>query len=63
MSDKDVMESFENAWRALAKQYTKYPDETMKNAMNLLSNMIGRVKSEVKKSHEERQITIDEWLE
>ncbi len=63
MKDTDVIDSFHNAWMALARQYDKYPDEKIRDAMNLLSKMIGEVESKVKESHEEKQITIDEWLE
>lgn len=30
--------------------------------MNMLARIIGRVKVEVEKSHEQKQITIEEWI-
>lgn len=62
MTDREVVESFDNAWRALARRYQKYPDEGTRCALNLLSKMIREVKSEVEESHREKQITIDEWI-
>lgn len=63
MTDRQVIESLDNAWRALEKRYGKYPDNGIRHGMNLLAKIIGQVKSEVEKSHEERQITIEEWME
>ena len=60
MSDMEVVESFNNAWRALARTDI---DETQRVAMNMLARMISKVKSEVEESHREHQITVDEWLE
>lgn len=60
MSDIEVIESINNAWRALAKTNL---DETQRVAMNMLARMIGKVKSEVEESHREYQITVDEWIE
>lgn len=63
MTDREVIESFNNAWRALCKQYRKYPSGEVQSALNMLNKIIGKVESEVEESHLERQITIDEWLE
>lgn len=57
----EIIECFDNAWRALAKSYQNSPDETLRNAMNLLSRIIGEVKIELKKSAPE-QLTIDDWI-
>ena len=62
MTDRDVVESFNNAWRALAKQYSRCPDESIKDALNLLSKIIGKVNTEAEESHRETQITIEEWI-
>lgn len=62
MKDTDVITSLNNAWRALAKIYYNGPNEEMRHAMNLLAKIIGEVESEGKKSHEEKQITVDEWI-
>ncbi len=62
MTGKEVMESFNNAWRALAKQYTDHPDENIRCAMNLLAKMIGKVESQASRSRKEGQVTLDEWL-
>lgn len=63
MTDKEIMESFENAWRALARQYQKYPDESTRCGLNLLSKIIRQVKSEVEDAKRNGQVTIDEWID
>lgn len=63
MSDMEVIECFNNAWRAMAKHYIDSPDEVMRNAMNLIAKIIGKVESQVKASHEVKQMTVDEWIE
>ena len=62
MTDKEVVESFNNAWRAMCKQYRKYPTQELQTALNMLGHIIGNVKSEVEKSHRNRKITLDEWI-
>ena len=62
MTDREVVESIQNAWLALGEQYRKHPDEAMRCAMNLLANIINKVEAEVKKAHKEGQITIEEWI-
>lgn len=62
MTDKEVVESFDHAWRALARQYAKNRDDGIRCGMNLLARIIGKVKTEVEESHREKQITIDEWI-
>ena len=56
MADMEVIESLDNAWRTLARQYTKYPDEGIRCGMNLLAKVIAKVRSEVEESHREKQI-------
>lgn len=62
MTDIEVVESFKNAWITMCRQYRKNPNKEMKIALNMLGRIIGIVEIEVKKSHINRQITIDEWL-
>ena len=63
MTDREVIESFNNAWRALCKQYKEYPRADIQSALNMLGRIIGEVESEVEKSHREGQITLKEWIE
>ena len=67
MTDIEVLESLDNAWRALNKVYNNNPDENIRWVTNFLAKIIGEVKTEVKRSHEkekrkEGQITIEEWI-
>lgn len=65
MTDVEVIESLNNSWRALVKQYSCRPDESTRNALNMLAKIIDKVEHEVKeskKSKKEHQITIDEWI-
>lgn len=62
MTDKEVVESLNNAWRALGRQYQKCPDEGIQCGLNLLAKIVGQVRSEVEESHREKQITIEEWI-
>lgn len=62
MTDTEVVESLNNAWRAMCKQYGKKPDETMRWAINIVSRVIAKVQYEVEQSHITRQITIEEWM-
>lgn len=62
MTDLEVVESLDNAWRALCMQYREYPDQGVQMALNMLSRIINQAEREVRESHREHQITIDEWL-
>lgn len=62
MTGKEVIESLDNAWRALTRQYDKNPDEGTRCGMNLLAKIIGIIKTEVEESNKEKQITIEEWI-
>lgn len=62
MTDTEVVESLDNAWRALARQYERYRDDGIRCGMNLLAKVIGKVRSEVEESHREKQITVEEWI-
>lgn len=65
MKDTDVIESLNNAWRALCRRYNDihYRNETTRNALNLLSGIIGEVERQVKESNTAKQMTIEEWLD
>lgn len=63
MTDREVIESFDNAWRAMCRQYRKNPTQELQSALNMLGRILSKVKTEVEKSHREGQITIGEWLE
>ena len=39
MTGKEVIESLDNAWRALTRQYDKNPDEGTRCGMNLLAKI------------------------
>lgn len=67
MTDTEVVESFENAWRALVKLYDNNPTEETRVALNMLSKIIGQVKSEVQAQKEEKQkehrrIELEQWI-
>lgn len=69
MTDKQVVECIDNSWRALACIYTKHPDNSTRIAMNIVSRIIGKVKSEVDKSHKKKeesgregQLSIEDWI-
>lgn len=62
MTDRQVIESFDNAWRALCRQYRAYPSAEFQSAINMLGRMIGKVKREVEESHRDHQVTVDEWI-
>lgn len=62
VTGKGVIESLDNAWRALTRQYDKNPDEGTRCGMNLLAKIIGIVKTEMEESNKEKQITIEEWI-
>lgn len=63
MTDREVIESLNNAWRALCRQYKEYPRADIQSALNMLGRIVGEVESEVEKTHREGQITLEEWLE
>lgn len=62
MTDKEVVESLNNAWKAMSRQYGKKPDETMRWALNIISRVIEKVQYEVEQSHKTKQITIEECM-
>lgn len=63
MTDIEVVESFDNAWRALCRRYREYHDAKTQQALNMLGRIIETVEREVKESHREKQMTIEDWIE
>lgn len=61
MTDLEVIESFNNAWKSLCKQYKKYPNETTRQALNMLSKIIGIVETEVKEKNKKEALSTDDW--
>ena len=64
MTGKQVIESMDNGWRALCVQYDNARDEETRRALNLLSKITAKMKSEFDKAEKNdgKQITIEEWL-
>lgn len=68
MDKKIMIESLENAWSALARQYVDSPDESTRKAINIVAGLVGEVRSRIE-SHEESErkeqekISIQEWEE
>ena len=70
MTGDDILNSLDNAWRALSVQYADCRDEGIRCGMNLLGTIIEKVHTEAKRGRDakrsetdgSRQITIDEWL-
>ena len=48
MTDKEVVESLNNAWKVMSRQYGKKPDETMRWALNIVSRVVAKVEYEVR---------------
>lgn len=63
MTDIEVVESFNNSWKAMCILYRENPTQELQSALNMVGRIIGKVKKEVDEAHAERQITIDEWME
>lgn len=64
MTGKQVIESMDNAWRALCVQYDNARDEETRRALNLLSRVTQKMRSEFNEAEKNdgKQITIEEWL-
>lgn len=67
MTPDDVIKSFENAWRGLATFYEAHPSENTRTALNMLSKIIGKVKSEIEKEKseqikEQKRIELEQWI-
>ena len=63
MTDYEVIESFDNSWRAMCSLYRDKPTQELQTALNMVGRIIDKVRKEVDEAHAERQITIDEWME
>lgn len=53
-TDMEMVESLNAAWQKMARRYSQYPDEGMRCAMNILTNIISEVKSEAEERHRKR---------
>lgn len=69
MKDTEVIESLNNAWRALCERYDITRNEETRRALNLLREIINKADFEVKESNKEKQqirkekqISIEEWI-
>lgn len=68
MIGDDILESLDNAWKAMAVQYNNCPNDGIRCGMNLLAKIIEEVHAEARrdakigKAGENRQITLEEWL-
>ncbi len=62
MTDMEVVMSLNNAWSALAHQYSGCQDEGIRCGINLLAKVIRKVRREVEESHRETQVTLEEWV-
>lgn len=60
-NDEDIIQSLDNAWIALCKEYDKCREEHIRLSINLLGKIIDKVKGKPKNTYE--QITIEQWLE
>ncbi|MCM1264047.1 MAG: hypothetical protein NC313_15150, partial [Butyrivibrio sp.] len=54
ITEMEMIESLNKAWREMTKHYSESPDENMRCAMNILARIIGEVQSEVKTRHAKR---------
>lgn len=64
MTSKQVIESMNNAWRALVTQYQNAPDEETRRVINIVSKIIIKMETEFNKAEKNngKQITVEEWL-
>lgn len=69
MTVEQVIESMDNAWRALNVMQANQPDDSARHAANMVARIIDAVISEIRKSQQkeeeasrEGQITIEEWI-
>ena len=63
---ENVIESIDNAWSALCRQYDEVRSEDVRIALNMVGKICMKVKSEMSKKNKnvtEPQISIEEWLE
>ena len=64
MTGKQVIESMDNAWRAMCEQYDNARDEETRRALILLGRLTTEMKSKFDEAEKNdgKQITIEEWL-
>lgn len=66
--DNIVIESLNNCWLAMCREQKKNPTAVMQTAMNMLARVIDKTiagckKAEKSKEIEQKQVTIEEWIE
>ena len=60
-----VIESLNNAWKVLSEQYNASPHEETRQALNMLSKIVRKVRSdfeEQKKNDKCDSISVEDWL-
>ena len=67
MTGQEVIDTMNNAWRALVRQYKANPGEDIQCALNLLAKICNHIEcaykeSEKRAKREAEQITIEEWI-
>ena len=60
MKDTEVIESLENAWRALCQQYGATCDEETRIALNLIGKITRKVKSKVAESNKKESNKVEQ---
>lgn len=60
MTDKEVIDNFHTAWKALCQKYDEYPDEPTRRALNLLSKIIREVEGRIR---DNKDVSESDWLE
>jgi hypothetical protein len=65
MTDKDILlEDIDTAWSAISQQYVNSPDESMRNALNLLAGIKREIEQRMKEREKEKErISVQEWLD
>lgn len=68
MNESILIETLDNAWRALADSYTQCPDETIRSATNIITSVIAETKRrlfQIKETErrERESVSLDEWRE
>jgi hypothetical protein len=65
MTDKDILlEDIDAAWSAISQQYVNSPDESMRNALNLLAGIKSKIERRIKdREKEQERISVQEWLD
>ena len=65
MTGKQVIETMDNAWRAVCVQYQNAPDDETRRVLNLVGKIVTKMKSEFDEAEKNdgKQITFEEWFE